>query len=633
MIRLLSYLGLGVLLLAAAGWAVVSLVPAETYRGTIEAAVRDRSGWQLNWGEMRFAFSPDLGIEMDDVVLTPPGKGVPPVTARRAVLGISMLPLAAGQVVVSSVHLDGASLTLRRAADGRIVAGDGSAMADPFAMLAFGDLTFAGSRLTLTGEQPGEIGLQHMRLTWAAEESALRLAGALDSGGGPVDVEAVLEQRAALFTGGPLKLKIGFDGRLAKGSAEGAADLMAGTFDGALSISAPSARRLAAAFGVMLPGDRALGTVSVAAAARVMPGEMHLSDAKFTLDGMTGGGSLVMKMAGERPSFSGALSVDRFDLGPYVSLTEPDTESESGQIEWSEAALDLSGLRAFDADLKVKARRGSIGTLKFTEPEFTATLRDGRADIALAKATMYSGLAAARLSADMTGGEPLIGVSLSLMGFDGQSFLSDAVDSEALTGRGELVVRLSARGSSRKAMVRSLSGAVSLKLTDGALDGVDLAAVAGSVAAETGPEGTTVDDATSFVSLSADLAIANGVAEAGQLAVVSPRVWLNGTGVFDLPGRTLWLRLAPQVTGDPYGPDTGAPAPLVLPFAVSGRWDAPIYQPDWEALRDMIDRGEVNEADLVMLPEPARTWFTAAMDTGETLPGLPAMPVVRAAGP
>jgi uncharacterized protein involved in outer membrane biogenesis len=630
MIRLLAYLGLAALLVAAAGWAVISFVPADAYRGTIEMAVRERSGWRLSWGEMRFAVAPELGIEMDDVVLTPPGDGAPPVTAKRAVLGISLLPLAAGQVEVSAVRLDGAVVSLRRSADGRIVAGDGGAMADPFAVLAFGDLSLSDSRLVLTGERPGEIALPRLRLTWAPEAAALNLTGTIDSGGGPLEVEAVIAQRAALFAGGPFDLNIGFDGKLAKGSADGALDMTAGTFDGALSISASSARRLAAAFGVMLPGDRALGMVSVAAEARIRPGEMRLSDAKFTLDGMTGSGVLAMTMTGPRPYFTAKLAVDRFELGPYVSLTEPGEEGdETGQVEWSEAALNLDGLNAFDADLTVRARRATVGTLRFADPEFTGTVKDGRASLVLSKATLYAGLAAGRLTADVTGGDPIIAVALSLSGFDAQTFLSDAVDSEALTGRGDLTLSLSARGTSRKAMIRTLTGALTLKLIDGGLDGVDLAAVARSVAEETGPDGATVDDATGFVSLAADLTIAAGVAEAARLMIVTPRMTLEGAGVFDLPARTLWLRVEPETTGNAEGADPR----LVMPFAISGRWDAPIYQPDWEALRNLVDIGEVSVDELALLPEPARSWFVAAIAAGDSLPGLPAMPMVRAAGP
>lgn len=623
--RLLGVLlGIAALLAVAAGVFWI-FAPVAHYRASIEAAVLKATGRQLLIeGPVNVIFTPNVGLDLGPVRLSGPGGGGYMVRAANAVVEVEFLPLLGGTVRISSLTLTGADLFLdRRAVPAPL---DGKAVARNIAPLRLGDVRLVTSRIHLADAvRDISFGAQDVRITWPRDGASLSVVGLIEMSGESFDVEASTDNPAALFGDTRLPLKVAFDGPLAEGALDGSIDIAAFAFEGTINLTTPSARRILGLYGVQLPGDRGLHSLSVAATLRAQPGLAQLRNAKFTLDATTGGGALGLRTDKGRIAIAGTLSVDQIDSAAYAAFEEP--ADAPGANGWSEAAVDLGGLRAMDIDLQINAKRAVLAGVALTGVDAELVSEGGRAELTITRATANAGSLSGKLRADVTGAVPALAAEFIVAGFDAQALFGSALGSTALAGRGDLSFSLAGTGTSEAALVRDLAGAVTLKLIDGSLDGVGLPDIARSVARADAMQGNGADAATNIKSLSATFRIGGGIAETNDLVLIAPFMRLEAAGAFGLAPRTLRVRVAPRFVSDVYGqPGAQEGGAFAMPFAALGPWDEPVYVPDWEALKNLVAAGKVSAEELQKLPEPARAWFTDAVAHKAQLPELPAVP-------
>ena len=612
--RVLKFSGLAVLALGLAGGALVMFAPVDRLRAPIEAAVREATGRSFHiHGPVRLTFASGVGLDLGAVTLAevPGGASATMATASNAVLQVEFLPLLSGTVQPVALTLDGADIRLRRDETGRAnwAFPQTGRAGDPFDALGFGDLRLVNSRIVIdNGEQGGERELNFVdtRLRWPSDAKTLSVAGTIAFRSERFEIDGLIEEPHALFQGGVVPLRLAFTSGLANGSVDGDADLAADGFEGGINLSAASARRLAAFFGGLIPGDRGFGEVSLAAAMVAKHGEAHLRDIKFTLDDMTGGGDLGIKLAGARLSFAGSLSVDGFDLAAYAPAPPL---GGAAAVGWSDTPMDLTALRDIDANLALRLGNARLDGIRASNVTGTFALGGGTLTADVATATLYGGLGRARLTVDLASFTPAYALALTLTDFDAQTFFGDAVGSTALTGRGDLKLNLKGEGATRRAIVSGLDGTVELELANGALDGVDLMAVARSVAVQGAVQGTTSDDATNIATLSAAFTLTDGMARATALSLTTPSAALNARGTIGLAARALRLRFVPQGSG--------------VPFSVTGPWAAPTYLPDWAAL---------TEEGLQNVAAERRPWLYVLLKLGAIWPEPPLVAGVTEAG-
>lgn len=620
--RALIWIGTATLVLALAAGAGLMLVSADSYRATIERTVAAETGRTLRIaGPMHFTLDPELAIVMNDVMLANgPGAEGDMVHAGRAIAVVGLGSLLTGDIAISRMTLVEADIALTTLADGtpnwRLQAGE----ADPLAGVPFSELRMIESIVTL--EDGRQLKADDLHLRWPDGDAGLTMQGKVTWQNRSFDIDARLADRAALFAGQAVKLKLAFDSPLARGTLDGEAKPVEPKFEGRVTMTAPSARRLAIFLGTSLPGDRGLGAMSLNSSVRVTPQRIDLHGAKFTLDATTGGGSLDFDRSSGRLSMTGGVSIDALDVASYLTLEEPDTD---GATEgWSEAVMDLSSLQTFDGNVQLQARRVTVGGIRLNDMTAMLALKDGVADVEMKSATTYSGLARGHLRVDAREAEPALAVSMQILGFNAQAFFADAADTTAVTGRGDLALDLKSRGVSRKALVADLDGALEMKLTDGMLNGADLSAIARSVLSDGGPSGVGPDDGTNFNAIDLKLQLTDGRARIEDLSVIGPFLRTKVEGAFGLPARTLRVSVQPRGVGGIYGEvDAAASQGFPMPFAATGAWDAPTIVPDWAGLAAMLSAGEVSEADLAALPEARRTWFMEQVKSGTPFPALP----------
>jgi AsmA protein len=136
--------------------------------------------------------------------------------------------------------------------------------------------------------------------------------------------------------------------------------------------------------------------------------------------------------------------------------------------------------------------------------------------------------------------------------------------------------------------MNSLHGTGSVTVKNGAIQGVDLAAVARTVQnALSGSLGAATADkaSTDFAEAGGSFAITDGVMHNTDFHLLNPFVRITGNGDINLGQRTLDFHVEPKLVTTQQGQGGAKDATgLGIPFEVSGPWTKISYKPDMKAL-------------------------------------------------
>jgi len=587
------------------------LVPDSWIRGRLEAAVRAATGRDFAvHGDFRLGRWP-VRLEASDLVLVNAPWAREPEMARigRLAVVVDVAALVRGQVRLTELAVADGRIVLERAADGRAnwrfgaggeagpaAGGEDGGRGWPLvlerARITALDLVFddAGGRRT-------ELAGLDLDLRRDLGTGALRLEGSARLDGEAVTLTGVLAdpRRVRTGEGGPVRLDL----RLARGALR---------FDGRLQGPDPAVRgRLDLAFedlrgflatwGVRPEGigAEALRTLALAAEVEATVNAVRLADLTLALDHLRGEGTLSLARTGARPRLVGELAFGRLDLDPYLPPGPADgaaAEADGGEAEagWSEEPLALPLPAPVDAELVLRFAGVRVRGLEFGAGRVELVVEGSRARIAVPELALYEGEATGTL--DVTAGKiPDLALDLRVEGVRARPLLAALAALDRLEGRGFAEAELRSRGASPKALVAALTGRGRVEFRDGAILGINLAAMVRRVtslglAAEEAPR------RTDFARLAARFTVTEGILRTDDITLEAPLFRLRGGGTVDLPARTLDLRLEPALAATLEGQGGGPPRfAVAVPVVLSGPWAAPSWRFDiggrlTEAVRD-----------------------------------------------
>ncbi len=423
-------------------------------------------------------------------------------------------------------------------------------------------------------------------LTWRSEKFNVNgratLAPLMAGIGAPVKIEAAGS-----------KLTLGFDGAL---STQGAVD-------GDVTLSTKSLRALAQWAGKPLAPGGGLGPFRIAGRFNMQPGALSFTDAKFTLDEISGVGEGEVLLT-DRPKVTGTLALDQVILDPYLgngahspsprSTAQPANapKAETSQAtanEWDNSPINFAGLKAADVDFTLSAALIQQGKLKIGPSRLNLTINDGVLNADLQELSLYDGSGTGSVRLDGGAAVPAVSAAFSLNNLQTLPFLSDAANFKSLDGRVGLTLDLSATGRSQAEFIGSLAGSAGFNFTDGSVLGINIPKLVRGLTVETLLGWSQVaDQRTDFSALTASFTIDNGVARSDDLAMAGPLIRMSGAGSLDLPAKTLDWRFEPQVVptleGQPPRPRSKGEAQqlagLGVPVVVRGPWANPQIYPD-----------------------------------------------------
>jgi AsmA protein len=543
-------------------------------------------------GDVSLTFWPALGFSAEQASLSNPEGfegDTPFISAQRIVFAVAVVPLLSGDIQVKQLIFDGAQINLRAKPDGAanwtFPTEENAEHPTTIDDLQLDEVRLTDGHITFQGAEGEPLVLADVDGSLALEslDEPATLESEFDYRGQRMSLNATVGAPRAVMEKGQTPLAAQVDSEALKAGFDGSFNAADGAVVGQLNANGDSLRRLMSWMGSPMGEGPGFGPFRVQATMHNLANVTELTNATFGIDTIEARGNLTLTtQESGRMHVAGALRSPNVDLNTY--LPAPPQGTEAGvetSAAWPSDPIDLTGLRAMDANLDL-----TIGALKFQQLNFsnvTMAMRiaNGALDANLPAIALYGGTGTARMIADGSGATPRIAVELNTQNIQAEPLLTDAIGLDKITGRGRLTTSVVGQGASMAAIMRSLRGTAAFNFNDGQWKGVNLAQVARTIQSALSGTASTGGGATDFAEMSATFQIADGVAATNNMRMLNPYARLEGQGLIDIGQQTIDMRVAPRAVNSIEGQGGNAGVRgLGIPFRISGPWSRVGYQPD-----------------------------------------------------
>ena len=649
MSRFLSILIVIVLLIAGVLIAAPSFIPIESYKPRIAALVKEQTGRDLTInGGISLSLLPRIVVTVEDVTFSnadwASNDQMASMESMEVVLKV--LPLFKGEIALERFVLvkPEIDLAINRRGVGNwvfsptITADTPPATPEPAASGSGNDNEpGSASSPAVRNVQLGKIAIEGGTVRYSDARSAaqydlmeinidlslpslddpLGLDGAFVWNGDKVVLDLDVAAPRAFSTGGTSAIELVLDAPKLNGTFSGMATLSPVlSIDGSAALRIPSVRELASWAGQPMAPGGGFGALDLKGAIDVKGDVYRFADATLSFDGMNGTGDIAIDAGRARPKLSGSLALDRLDANIYLGAPVASNDNDGGAPSsaggssgggatsstpatgWSDAPIDLSGLKAVDADLNLSVQEIFFQALKIGESALAINLSGGKLTSRLTKLDLYEGQGTGQLVLDGSRATPNIAAKFDLASIAAFPLLRDAADFERLEGAGTINIDVTTSGNSQKAMMSALNGSGSVRFENGAIRGINIAQLTRNVlsAATSGWESGGTQS-TDFSELGGTFTISQGVLTNNDLKMLSPLVRVNGKGSVNMPNQTLNYRVEPKLAATLEGQGGGTDVKgIEVPIIITGSWFNPKFAPDLaavlnnrEGIKDAID--------------------------------------------
>jgi len=620
--KLLIAVGALVVLVLVGIVAAPFLIPVSVYKTQIEAQAKAATGRDLKiQGDMRLSVFPSIAIEAKDVrFANVPGAATPDMARLKSLLvSVKLQPLLSGVLEVESFVLDEPviSLEIDKQGRGNWVFDGGAAAPAPSATrstptsvqgeLKLGEVRLKNGRLTYSDARTGtrhELSAVNATVNLPDLDRPMSFDGGATWQGKALSLKLGADKPRALMLGQPAAVtlelggdpvKIGFKGQVATAGQP--------KVQGDVTLAIPSVKELGAWVGAPIDArPNTLGALAIAGKLDMQGPKLAFTGATVSLDQIKGSGDIAVDTSGAKPHLRAKLALEKLDVNPYLP---PEAAAPAGGGQgapassaggWSEAPIDLTGLRAANADLDLTVGGLVIRKIEIGKGAIKAQLRDGKLALDLTELALYGGSGQAKVQLDGAAAVPAVEAQIKLAGVQAEPLLKVAAEFDRLSGAFATDGQVSARGRSQKEMVSALTGKGQFAFTDGAIKGINLGAMVRNVSTAFTDPTARETQKTDFSELSGTYTIAAGIVTNTDLSLKSPLLRIEGKGSVNLPQRSLDYRVEPKVamTTEGQGGQMQA-AGVMVPVVVKGPWDNLTYQPDLAALLK-VDPSKLGDA-------------------------------------
>lgn len=500
-------------------------------------------------------------------------------------------------------------------------AGDGkSARNLPMQDIALGDVRIDNGTVRYRDERAGvaeEIRAINARVSAKSLSTPLEARGALTLRGDKMDFEGRIGSPRALLEARPSRVALAVTSPKATARFDGSlVTAKSAQLDGNVKLDTRSLRTLAGWIGATLPTASGFGPLSLEGELKTGATWVSLNNAKVQLDAISGTGNVNVDMVSGKPSVKAALRLGQVDLNPYLAPAgerasgtapasgqpipaqpasvppaarpAPQVKGYTKRTGWSETPIDISGLGALDADVKLSLAGMIYEEIKLGASQATIVLRNRVLRTTIDDVRLYGGQGRGVINLEPSGQAAAVSVNLSVDGVTALPLLRDAADFEWVDGRGRIQLAVSGVGGHQRAIMESLNGKADFGFTDGAIVGFNLPGMIRNLQqGKLSGFNRTPTERTDFSEAGASFQIRNGVAETKDLRAMSPLVRLTGAGNVNLGQRQIDTTLRPRLVGSLTGQGGAAAGELAgieLPVRVRGSWEKPQISADMESL-------------------------------------------------
>lgn len=304
----------------------------------------------------------------------------------------------------------------------------------------------------------------------------------------------------------------------------------------------------------------------------------------------------------DAPAISFALAVDRFNLDRYLPPPAAEGEVAAKPAAGGEQAPpQLEGLRKLNLNGKVTVAEMRAFNLEYRDAELQVKSRDGVLRMHPIGAKLYGGSYQGDITLDASRKTPRISVDEHIRAVQAGPLLKDLTGDDKILGTASMNAKFSGTGLTPEDLRRSVNGTASFAFTDGAVKGVNIAALirqaraalkGQTAAAQSGP------NQTDFAELKGTVNVANGLARNDDLLLQSPLLRIAGAGQTSLVDESIDYTLTTKLVGSLEGQGGKGLEDLKgveIPVKVSGSWSKPSYRPDVAAALSEAAKAKVRE--------------------------------------
>ena len=374
---------------------------------------------------------------------------------------------------------------------------------------------------------------------------------------------------------GPVKLSI--KSRKLNATYAGKVNL-GGTATGQLALSTKSLDNLMAWLGQN--ANAGLGALSYKGKTSVDANSLAFGNAKISLNGIRASGS------GSLDWYAKPLIVTNLSFGELnlASILAGDAKSvgKKNNNNSGKTPIDLSFLRGFEANIKLKAKKLTYGKVVAGPLNTSLVVKDGVARIKLPKAPFYGGRVSADIVANGANKTPIIDIGAKMSNINALALFGDAADFRRVEGKLSANLKIRGSGKTTSQFTKSLKGNSSAKFTNGAIRGINVAKIYNNLSAIlAGGFKEDQNEKTTFTELGLSFLIDQGVATTRDLKLLGPLVRMDGAGEVDLVSQSIDMRLNPQLVASSTGQGGQFDlAGIGFPVIIKGPLGSPRVYPD-----------------------------------------------------
>ncbi|MDX7847367.1 AsmA family protein [Aeromonas caviae] len=467
-------------------------------------------------------------------------------------------------------------------------------------------LAAKGAQGDLAFDLKGQAQLKPAREAMKSELKDLNLSGSLNQPAQRLDAFSLKADRLALGEWSSLSLSLS--------GALGAADkpTLAGTLEGSLKARLDENRQLLelsdAVLAAKLSGDslpRPQMQVKLAGFARAELDKQSVALSNLVLgvdDALLSGSGAVRLGAVPKVDFD--LKGDKLDLDSWLgqpartapaAATSGAAASAGAPAQTAAQALstvepDLTALKAVDLSGRLQLGSLRLKGLDLSAVDLQLALAGGQLTLKQFSAGVAGGKVTASGLLDARQQPARYQVHKRVQGVDVRPLLQTLAQTDLLEGKGDLEVEAQGSGLSEQALRSRMQGKVNLKLSDGALHGINLAEMIREARATlTGKGADQVKEVrkTDFSALTASFQIANGIARSDDIQLFAPALRVKGQGQTALVPETLdflFLTSVVESSKGQGGKTVDELKDITIPVRIGGHWQAPSYKLDVKAL-------------------------------------------------
>ena len=579
----------GLLLLVVVAVIVVPFViDPNDYREQIQSVVKDKTGRDLVInGDLSLSIFPWIGVGVKDASLSNASgfKAKHFAEIKEANIKVKLLPLLSKQVEVSTVVLNGLRLNLEKNKAGKTNWADMAAASGDAKKTPAQPKDGQASATALGAIAVGGLQMVDANVIWFDASTNNRYA--------LTDLDLTTD---ALSINNPMAIDLAFTVDSDKPKATVRLKL-----DGQLLINAAlnqfDFQNLSLAIdaaGEPVPaGAMKMDITSHLMVDLTQAGSLTLNPLTIKFDDSTLSGKAAVKNFA-KPAINFNLAVDTINLDRYMPKQAAGSSSSNKVVAPPPAAVALipvQTLRELNIDGVFEVQSLRVNGLTAEQASVKLTAKNGVLRTEQGIKAFYGGRYNGQTTVDARQNTPLISVKEQVAGVNIAPLMTDLTGKTSISGVANIKADLTTRGNSIAAFKSALNGQAEFSLQEGAVTGIDVAALmnqaqavlSGNLAAAM----VKGEGKTAFSNLSGTAQINNGVVNNTDLLAASPLVNITGAGSANLVTEQINYRLTLQRTkaqSDAEANDAKDLKNLLIPVNVRGTFTKPNISLDAKAI-------------------------------------------------